>query len=170
MRKISKKADLSLSTNAIVVMIIAITILGLALTFTRGIFDKLGGTINKIGDQTVVDNPPTYDKPLTLNNERLSIRLGQRVDLGVGFFNKYDGERDVALTLESCANEDGGSESDFSFLATEKLGVDVNEAVGFSTSISALKDSAQIGLYICSIVSTTDMGETESKDITIEVK
>jgi hypothetical protein len=86
--KSSKKADLSLSTNAIVVMIIAIVILGLALTFTRTIFQKLGGQIGNLGEQSI-EEPPTYDKPLTLTSTSLEIKKGQSKTLGIAVYNKF---------------------------------------------------------------------------------
>lgn len=49
LRQIGKKADLSLSINAIVVLILAITMLGLGLAFIKGQF---GGVANKLGAMT----------------------------------------------------------------------------------------------------------------------
>jgi hypothetical protein len=88
MRTFSRKADLSLSTNAIVVMIIAIVILGLALTFTRTIFQKLGGQIGNLGEQSI-EEPPSYDKPLTLTSTSLEVRKGQSKNMGVAVYNKF---------------------------------------------------------------------------------
>ncbi len=88
MRRVSKKADLSLSTNAIVVMIIAIVILGLALTFSRGIFTKLGEALSGIGGQTI-SNPATYDDPITLSTANLEIVRGKKMPLSISVFNKF---------------------------------------------------------------------------------
>ena len=81
-----KKGSLALSTNAIVVLIIAITILGLALAFTRNIFGSLGKQIEDIGKQTLIENPPSFDKPMTLSKEEFDIRRGRDVSLTVGFY------------------------------------------------------------------------------------
>ena len=78
LRPIGKKADLSLSINAIVILILAITVMGLGLTFIRGLFkgatEKLGSAL----EATDITNPPTAETPLTID---------QKITWSVGWSN-----------------------------------------------------------------------------------
>ena len=64
-----KKADLSLSVNAIVVLILAIVMLGLALGFVKSMFakttDKLAGEVEKESEPIPADG----SRPLTLSRD-----------------------------------------------------------------------------------------------------
>ncbi|MBI2130978.1 hypothetical protein HYU10_04375 [Candidatus Woesearchaeota archaeon] len=84
---ISRKADLSLSTNAIVVLILAITILGLALVFVRGLFSK-SETLVEGATQLDTPNPPTRDIPLTLSPSKMTVRQKEQKQVILAYLNK----------------------------------------------------------------------------------
>lgn len=145
-----KKASLALSTNAIVVLIIAITILGLALAFTRNIFGTLTGQIENIGQQTLIDNPPTFDKPMTLSKQEFDIRRDKSVSLGIGFYNKFIRSMESRVRLYSCYYADTDSIDKFQLTSSGKKIVRINEAASFSTSMKALLDAEQ-GVHACTM-------------------
>ena len=152
-----KKASLALSTNAIVVLIIAITILGLALAFTRNIFGTLSGQIENIGQQTLIDNPPTFDKPMTLSKQEFDIRRDKEVSLGIGFYNKFITTMQSRVRLYSCYVGDtqtqgtGNVANDqFTLTSPGRKVVMVNAPTSFSTSIKA-KLTATQGVHACTM-------------------
>jgi hypothetical protein len=183
----SKKADLSLSTNAIVVMIIAITILGLALSFTRGIFTKLGGQIENIGGKTIVEEPPTYEKPLTLTSNQIEVRKGKTYSLTIAVFNKFS-EGDCNLgTEESCkmrvdvalgscmngAGENIGGDDGSGMISLIKpapKSIMINEYDSFSTKLK-VGAGTPVGDYACTIkaLGADDSRVLSSKDIMVSV-
>ena len=54
-----KKASLNLSINAIGILILAITMLGLGLTFMRGLFKQMEGKVSEAVSASELTNPPT---------------------------------------------------------------------------------------------------------------
>lgn len=94
----SKKADLSLSTNAIVILILAITILGLALTFVRGLFGKAGGLIESAGD-IQISNPPTRDNPMMISPSNLKVRQSEVGQIIIAYLNTKPST--VSCTLDN---------------------------------------------------------------------
>ena len=170
-----KRGSLALSTNAIVVLIIAITILGLALAFTRNIFGSLGKQIEDIGKQTLIDNPPTFDKPMTLSKEEFDIRRGKSVSLGVGFYNHYDDDVQASVKIHSCYRSDVNTTGQFSLTSPGRKTAMINDAISFSTSIEA-DERAAGGVHACTmVIIAVPMNGTapinyEYKDVLITIK
>jgi len=72
-----RKADLSLSMNAIVVLILAITLLGLGLTFLRGLFKQI--------EAKTTESMGTNEVPISLNKDRpIGINPSKVADATVG--------------------------------------------------------------------------------------
>lgn len=88
----SKKADLSLSTNAIVILILAITILGLGLTFVRGLFKQAESKVSETFSATELANPPTRDNPTTIAPGILNLRQKESGKAVVAYYNTYNGQ------------------------------------------------------------------------------
>src|SRR3989338_11215629 len=82
-----KKADLSLSINAIVILILAITMLGLGLTFMRGLFKQIGTKVSEAVDANELVNPPTFDNPITVAPGEISLRQGENGKVTLAFMN-----------------------------------------------------------------------------------
>jgi type II secretory pathway pseudopilin PulG len=86
-----KKADLSLSINAIVILILAITMLGLGLAFMRNIFGKateefqeVGGTVKK----QMIDQMKESDKIVELSRPKIELKAGETTQIFMGFKNE----------------------------------------------------------------------------------
>jgi len=169
----NKKADLSLSTNAIVVLIIAITMLGLALGFTRGIFSSLGEKIKNLGGQTIIENPATLEKPITFTNDKVEVRRGANFDLGISIFNRYDLTYDYSLTMDCVDEQNSGATELFTFIRPGAKKIQVNKHVEFSTTIKVSQDAE--GIYSCTITADSGMVDEEGnqmmeqKDLMISV-
>ena len=99
MRK-NKKGALQLSINAIVIIVLAMTVLGLGLTFTRGLFRKMSGltddTFEKIKEElnTKLD---TGEEQLVFSTTRLDIPRGGQALEGFGFRNDGNSEMKIGI-------------------------------------------------------------------------
>ena len=99
--KPNKKADLNLSINAIVVLILAITMLGLGLGFMRNIF---GGAVEEFKDvqgtvkKQMIDQMKESNKVVELNTPKTSLKIGDETQVFIGF--KNDQAEDVDFSVE----------------------------------------------------------------------
>jgi hypothetical protein len=104
MRK--KKGDLNLSINAIVVLILAITMLGLGLGFMRNIFggataefQKVGGTVEK----QMIDQMRESNKIVDLSRPKVKLKIGDKDSIYIGFKNDQPNEVAFAITSADCS-------------------------------------------------------------------
>jgi hypothetical protein len=155
-----KKASLNLSMNAIVVLILAITMLGLGLTFMRGLFKQATERVTEAVSSQELTNPPTRDNPLTAAPGEASFRDTKKQKILLAFMNPEAGAKYCQLGIEDSTGNDvsiGCSSS----CATDKIGI-FNDAV----SSSAL-DPDQINVWTLvidgSTISTTSWGSETSK-------
>ena len=88
---VNKRASLEISIQAIVIVVLAMTLLGLGLGFIRGMFKNVGGLTeqvtedvrNKIGKQLIES-----DEKVAFPRSQVSIKRGEAVILDVGIRNK----------------------------------------------------------------------------------
>lgn len=139
MRRYSKKADLSISINAIVIIVLAMTFLGLGLTFVRGMFKNIGETTTKVSEQIeqqILDDLRRGDKKLSFPQEEVSIEGGKSTVIAIGIKNTgasedyyciglYDVEGDEVIIPSTAA--DTGTNYGF-FWDTNPQHLDANEA------------------------------------------
>lgn len=101
-----KKGSLELSANAIVILIIAITIMGLALTLVKNMFSELGGQIGKQSKATAVVEKATAQRPITMP-QTIQVERGEEQTLVIGYYNNKDYPLDRAFAiLYSCVQGD----------------------------------------------------------------
>jgi len=88
--KFTKKASLNLSINAIVILILAITMLGLGLAFMRNIFGKateefseVSGTVKK----QMIDQMKASTKIVDLSRPKVELKSGESTQVFIGFKN-----------------------------------------------------------------------------------
>ena len=98
--KLNKKGSLDLSINAIVILILAITMLGLGLAFMRNIFgtatqefEEVGGTVQK----QMIDPMKETDKIVDITNPKLEMKAGEQKQIFLGF--KNEGNNDVDFQI-----------------------------------------------------------------------
>ena len=82
----NKKGDLGLSIQAIVVIILAITLLGLGLTFVRQFFGKGAEGLGTVFDAAELETPASL-QPLTLPKSTI-VQSGDQLQLDIGFYCK----------------------------------------------------------------------------------
>jgi len=94
---LSKKASLEISIQAIVIVVLAMTLLGLGLGFIKGMFGKIGGitesTFGKIEEQLQRDLVNSNEK-LVFSQSKVSIERGKETLLGWGIKNEGTSEMD----------------------------------------------------------------------------
>ena len=169
--KSSRKASLDLSVNSIVVMVIAFVVLGLILTFTRGIFSFGQGQLSQI--QNVVDlaEKPDSGNPIVPRSMNLETIAGQKISMG--FYNTGSTSlNSVELEFKDCigTKSDGGSFTGSSatipVLSMIKTGaVGASKSVGITALINN-KDKLPKGDYVCSVQTK---GSTPNPAISVQV-
>lgn len=153
-----KRGSLALSTNAIVVLIIAITILGLALAFTRNVFEDLFGEVDRITDRTTLENPPSYDDPMTLSTTKAKMRLGKETELIAAIYNKYPDPMTATLSVTDCTGANGVSTiSEFTIIHPNPRTVEVGSDDGYLVSIKS-NITGGLGTSICTFHFQLDGG------------
>jgi len=100
-----KRGSLNLSINAIVVLILAITMLGLGLSFMRNIFGgateeftKVSGTVEK----QMIDQMKESNKVVDLSNPNLEIEIGGSDQIFIGLKNEQQAAMDFTINPIVC--------------------------------------------------------------------
>src|SRR3989344_5275051 len=111
----SKKADLNLSVQAIVILIFAVIMLGLGLGLINFIFgaarEKVGGALGA----AQLTNPPSADDPLSIERN-INIQFKGEQQVQIGYYNKNpDTKYNVEPYIKSCKTAQGNN------IATESL-------------------------------------------------
>jgi hypothetical protein len=81
--RMPRKASLELSVNAIVVLVLAITMLGLGIAFTKGKFAELGSKI----EIPEPDYPATADDPIVLPANEITVSSTKDTIFSVNVYN-----------------------------------------------------------------------------------
>ena len=89
-----------MSMNAIVILILAITMLGLGLTFMRGLFKQATEKLTEAVTAKELVNPPTEDNPLTTAPGELTLRLNKESGkIIVAYMNSLSSDDDCGLSV-----------------------------------------------------------------------
>src|SRR3989338_3255334 len=89
----NKRASLENSIQAIVIVILAMTLLGLGLGFIRGMFKDIGGVTTDVTEQIrqqILNDLITSDQKLSFPKSEIEIDKGGSEVLAVGVRNKKD--------------------------------------------------------------------------------
>ncbi len=99
----TKKASLNLSINAIVVLILAITMLGLGLGFMKTMFGQAVGEFENVAGEMknrIVDELESSDERLTFNNIEIDLKRGGSKDVFFGLKNDEGNEKTFTITTD----------------------------------------------------------------------
>jgi hypothetical protein len=177
----NKKGSLNLSINAIVVLILAITMLGLGLAFMRNIFgsateefSEVSGTVKK----QMIDQMKESNQIVDLSRPKVSIKPGENTQVFIGFKNDDSGVK--TFTIDSASDSDvtslvgsgdnclvDGSKVSLEFkqTATEVLGGDV---VVLPINIKAGSNSEEDTCFY-ELKITDNAAETIIMELTVDV-
>lgn len=158
----ARKASLSLSINAIVMLVMAITMLGLGLTFIRGMFSSGTSKLGSAIETTDLDNPPDSQNPVTIQNSVTVKANGDSVEVKVGYYNNQNDELvDIRPGIKSCIDENGDTvdSAEISMIAPVQS-IDPGNAVAYK---SIVKTGSLTGgsTYICTIESQDQSGASD---------
>jgi len=105
-----KRASLDLSIRTIVIIILAMTLLGLGLGFIRNTFSDIGGLSGDVSEQIrqqIQDDLITNDKKLSFPKTEVKIDKGNSEILTVGIRNKEDDVLSYRIKFTSHSVPDG---------------------------------------------------------------
>ena len=91
--RFNKRASLEISIQAIVIVVLAMTLLGLGLGFIRGMFKNIGSTTQDVTEQVrqrVLDDLISGDKKVSFPKTEVGVDKGGSEVLTVGIRNKKD--------------------------------------------------------------------------------
>ena len=124
-----KKAGLSLSVNAIVVLVLAITMLGLGIAFTRNMFTSLENRLMDGIDYENVPNPSVAN-PIAMESTNVNVPAGGNTAFGMKILNTRNEPVHVNVTHgdnSRCANLTHHSEGLLEFIPRRVEDVGVGE-------------------------------------------
>lgn len=107
----NKKASLEISIQAIVIVVLAMTLLGLGLGFIRGMFKNIGSTTEDVTEQVrqrVLDDLITGDKKVSFPKTEIIVDKGGSQVLTVGIRNKKDTPLYYKMKFNPISGPDGG--------------------------------------------------------------
>ncbi|HLC60858.1 MAG TPA: hypothetical protein VJJ52_05515 [Candidatus Nanoarchaeia archaeon] len=96
----NKRASLEISIQAIVIVVLAMTILGLGLGFVRGLFKNITSTTEDVTEQVrqkILDDLITGDKKIAFPKTEVLVDRGGSTILSVGIRNKNNNDLDYKL-------------------------------------------------------------------------
>jgi len=120
-----KRASLEISIQAIVIIVLAMTLLGLGLGFIRGMFKNITGTTEDVTEQVrqkVLDDLITGDKKISFPKSEVNIDKGGSTVLTVGVRNKKDSTLHYKIAFNPVSGPDGAAfttDNWFQFADTE---------------------------------------------------
>ena len=112
----NKKGALQLSVNAIVIIVLAMTVLGLGLTFTTGLFEDMNLLRQQTFDSISKDlstRLSTSEEPLIFSVTRLDLGRNSESTQGIGIRNDGNSLLEVGIKFFwiSCPEAYGGCEN-----------------------------------------------------------
>ncbi|MBU1975210.1 MAG: hypothetical protein KKG59_02275 [Nanoarchaeota archaeon] len=149
-----KRGSLSLSVNAIVVFILAFSMLGVGLFLINQIRTNMAEGTTGAFDINELRNPPTSDRPLVVP-ETVSVKIGGKVNQDIGFYANKEPVQNIFFEILDC--NDGGTLVPPALqpkIIGGGLNVDLGEAKGFKVLISTERDDngLQVGnTYVCKL-------------------
>ncbi len=97
-----KKGDLTITVNAIVIIVLALTFLSLGLVFIRQIFQGISDTTLTVQDQIrqqILDDLRRGDKKLSFPADEITVARGGEKIIGIGVKNILDSSSDFKVHI-----------------------------------------------------------------------
>jgi hypothetical protein len=152
----TKKGDLAISTNAIVILIIAVIMLGLIIGFVNkgfgAVSKKFLQEANKLPDPVA----PSASRPIT-STENIQAGVGEGFGMKISVYNADPGEKTVEPSIDC-----GGIVTDVDS-NTQKI---PGKSVAVFTVIGKVSDQATPGQHLCQ--ATSDLNSA-AFDFVLEV-
>ncbi len=166
--KTSKKGSLNLSINAIVVLILAITMLSLGLGFMKNLFKKTTGQLADVGEEIknqMVEQLRSSSAKLTLNVEDTTIARSESKDYYFGVKNVEPGAKTFKIEKD-CGSGMGGLKqglSEETLDTIEDTGELEQNEVSVQKMVIAIDPGADTGTARCTLKIKKEDGSTYAK-------
>ena len=160
-----RRGSLSIGTNAIVVLIIAVIILGLIVGFIETTLGNITNRVQSLTEEEPEPRAPTTYEPMTVSRE--VIRERPKTDVGVKLkVINVLGSGDILPNPSiTCSGKAGAPDTigeQWSVQGTTIPAGEIREVL-FAFSIA---DNAEEGTYLCEI----DIGNTEIAPVQVQLK
>lgn len=183
-KRASKKASLSLSMEAIVILILAVTMLGLGLTFVRNMFGNITDKASNAIDVADLTAKPSEGEPVVFSPSSPVVKLKDQIQVQVGFYNPSTSTTWWKMIVEDNEGECGSPFSDDAGVIDCSTGLETtyrskpfklekDQATGYNiifkprsgTGVSfdfggAAKKAVLLSVKFCSVAATTDTSGT----------
>ena len=167
-----KNASLNLSINAIVVLILAITMLGLGLGFMKNIFGgateefkKVGGTVEK----QMIDQMKESGKKIQLSRPSVDLKIGSKDQIFIGFKNDQNQPISYDITAEECTRLGEGNCGDLRLeYKTTPTEVGTGAVIVLPMNIVCPSVGCNEGTYFW-LLTVDAGGESEKIELTVDV-
>ncbi len=160
MRRLKKRGALELSINAIVIVILAMTLLGLGLGFVRNMFRDITDTTGQVQDQMkeqILDDLRTGNKKLSFPSQQITIEGGGEQIIAIGVKNLQPGPLQYKIELfeisdngastpisSSSSLESGDAYSFFWDITTQKLSPGDSQVFGITLKASRSSEGTKL--------------------------
>ncbi|MBI2133366.1 hypothetical protein HYU11_01650 [Candidatus Woesearchaeota archaeon] len=168
-----RKGALDVSINSIVVIVFAITMLGLGLVFIKERFGQISDI--PIGGELKLVPPASASKPISLSNDEFAVQRGKIHTFALKFYNNGLGEVNVDFRMGKCINAETGVDSTTDAFIIRAVPQDIPVANEKEFKIKlAVNGNTLSAEYICTLQAFTS-GNNEQitladQQITLKVK
>ena len=155
----NKKAALSLGITTIVYLVIAMVIIGAAVSFVRtGFSTGTDALVQAVPTEDIGINP-TRDNPIALSNANPEVKQGGSSSLSIGIYNTGGTEAKYGIKVGPCIDMEGtkvneGTPKEIS-ISSLPTNIGPGESIAFKTTLQADTSTAAKSPYICELISGT---------------
>lgn len=165
---LKRKGSMQLSIEAIIILVIAFTLLGFGIVFVKNVFTKAGGSVdNQLGQATSVCNTATASNPISPGEFQLRKDGTSKQDVCV--YNNAATPISGKLVTADCYDTKGAPvEPDTLQFIAAPLTIERGEAKTLKTSVrhDASKDpDGELGTYICNVYFKDATDTTGTKQV-----
>jgi|TARA_B100002003_G_C14120009_1_gene538664 hypothetical protein len=175
MRSFNKKASLELSIRAIVIVVLAMTLLGLGLGFVRNMFEDIGDTTGQVTEQIrsqILEDLRRGDRKLSFPTTELKLQIQRSKIIAVGVKNTVEDRLDFKIEVNQIdANGQVLTNPDLGTFIynTGTLSLEINEANVYPIRFTA-GDNGDTGIFEIKVIDTFNNVEYASKSFFITVQ
>jgi len=147
----NKKASMELGINAIVILIIALALLGLAMAFITNLFKGGQSKLGSLIDRTDLPVHADATNSLVFDNSDVTVKAGKNTKVVISVYNSDFGANDVLVELMGCVDSTNTEvEAGFITLAAPVQQIPLGTDGGYKAIITVSGD-ANPDNYICTV-------------------
>lgn len=170
MRKSDRSAAMQLGVSTIVILVIAMVIIGAAISFIRTFFSQGQERLLQTFPASDVGLNPTNTNPLVLGSNELTVTQGETNTIQAGVYNTEADTVSYSLNISGCVNRSGSSVSNVITLNSPGAGIDPSESTAFRGILGTNSATTQGSPYICTVNAVKDDGTVaQNKQVTVRV-